>query len=40
LEIEFLAQIFFGHIGQKMIEHKKKLVEDKLATVGGYDHNT
>jgi hypothetical protein len=22
-----------------MIEHKKMLVEDKLATVGGYEHN-
>jgi hypothetical protein len=39
LDIEFLAQIFFGHISQKMIEHTKRLVEDKLATVGGYEHN-
>ena len=25
--------------GRQMIEHTKKLVEDKFTTLGGYEHN-
>jgi hypothetical protein len=35
----FLFWSFFGYTGRQMIEHTKKLVEDKFTTVGGYEHN-
>jgi DNA polymerase delta subunit 1 len=39
LDIKFLALKHFGRTGRQMIEHTKKLVEDKFTTVGGYEHN-
>jgi DNA polymerase delta subunit 1 len=37
-DVKILALKHFGHTGRQMIEHTKKLVEDKFTTVGGYEH--
>lgn len=34
-----ITLMHFCHTGRQMIEHTKKLVEDKFTTLGGYEHN-
>lgn len=39
LEFCLILRIIPHFEGRQMIEHTKKLVEDKFTTLGGYEHN-